>query len=123
MLFRSLDKVKLIQVILKLSQNSIEAIKDYKESNLKIMVSTNFINDYIEVDFRDNGPGIPKELIGKIIKSYFTTKAHGTGLGLGICRTIIEAHGGKLIIKEPEYGNGAWIQFMLPFNYSKDLNA
>lgn len=111
------DKIKFMQVILNLAQNSVEASKYHMISHLKISIETKLIGDYIEVNFKDNGPGIPKELIDKIMKSYFTTKSHGTGLGLGICRTIIEAHGGKLMIKESS-DKGAWIRFTLPVLHS-----
>lgn len=111
----NLDKIKIIQVILNLIQNSIEAMAQDKKHLLVIRIISQKEEDHIKVIFRDNGPGIPEILADKILKSYFTTKPHGTGLGLPICKTLIEAHGGKLIIHygEPE---GAFIYFTLPLD-------
>lgn len=109
-----IDRVKIIQVILNLVQNSIEAITN-KSKKLIIEIKTEFNNQYIEISVCDNGPGIPEKLADKIMKSYFTTKKHGTGLGLPICRTLIEAHGGRLFIKKAAH-KGACILFTLPIS-------
>jgi len=106
------DKIKIMQVILNLSQNSMEAFEDTHQSKLKIYIDTEIKDGFLEVNFRGNGPGIYPELFDKIMKSYFTTKKHGAGLGLRICRTIIKKHGGKLFLKKAK--KGAWIIFTLP---------
>lgn len=106
------DRVKIMQVILNLGRNSIEALKGAAVENPEITLSTHLNNDYIEVYFQDNGPGIPAEIHDKILHSYFTTKPQGTGLGLSICRTIVLAHGGGLSVsKVPQ---GACFVFTLP---------
>lgn len=106
------DRLKIIQVILNLVQNSVEALHD-NMSEPKITILTSLINNQIiEVNFQDNGPGIPQEIADKIMTSYYTTKPRGTGLGLAICRKLIEAHGGKLVLKEADVG--AWFCFSLP---------
>jgi two-component system sensor kinase FixL len=62
---------------------------------------------------RDNGPGIPAEIKDKLLTTYFTTKPQGTGLGLGICNTLIKEHFGHFKIQEHD-GPGAWFMFTLP---------
>lgn len=108
----ALDKIKIIQVILNLTQNSIEASQHSKNHYLVITIGTKMAGGMVEIHFKDNGPGIPLEIADKITNSYFTTKTRGAGLGLAICRTLIEAHGGKLFIKQSN--RGAWIVFTLP---------
>lgn len=61
----------------------------------------------------DTGPGFSREIISKVFKPFFTTKAHGRGMGLAICRSIIEAHGGQFTIN-PNTNNHSWIRFTLP---------
>jgi two-component system sensor kinase FixL len=62
---------------------------------------------------RDTGPGIGPDLLDRIFDSFFTTKSEGTGVGLSISRTIVEAHGGR-IWAEPANGGGAAFRFTLP---------
>ncbi len=106
-----LDKVKITQVILNLAQNSIEAFNKLDPSLLKISIESELRDNFIEINFKDNGPGIPAEVCNKIMQSYFSTK-ESTGLGLHICRNLIQAHGGKLDILKST--NGAHISFTLP---------
>jgi len=110
-----IDKIKITQVILNLIQNSIEAFHNHTDKKLIIKIESTILNNDIEIRIKDNGPGIPNEIIDKIMKSYFTTKSQGTGLGLAICRTLIKAHNGNLIIS-PQNGIGANIYFSLPLN-------
>ncbi|QRN03034.1 hypothetical protein GH742_03680 [Legionella sp. MW5194] len=106
------DRVKIMQVILNLGRNSIEALSGAAVENPEIKLSTQLSNDHIVVYFQDNGPGIPAEIQDKILHSYFTTKPQGTGLGLSICRTIIMAHGGVLSVHK--VAQGACFVFTLP---------
>ncbi|MDX1838368.1 PAS domain-containing sensor histidine kinase [Legionella taurinensis] len=106
------DRVKIMQVILNLGRNSIEALKGADVENPEITLATHLTNDHIVVYFQDNGPGIPPEIQDKILHSYFTTKPQGTGLGLSICRTIIMAHGGVLSVHK--VAQGACFVFTLP---------
>lgn len=111
----TLNKIQIKQVVLNLARNSIESLKAGCEENAELLIETNLSGNYIQVHIRDNGQGIPAEFINKIFNQYFTTKEQGTGLGLGICRTLIEEHQGQLIVKEHE-GEGAWFMFTLPVN-------
>lgn len=69
--------------------------------------------DYVEVVFADDGPGIPRELLGRIFEPYFTTKPGGNGLGLATARRIVEQHGGSLTAASPS-GRGAVFTLLLP---------
>lgn len=109
------DKIKIMQVISNLIRNSIEAIQDQQLSHLEISMETICIHNEIVFHCRDNGPGIPKNHMSKILNSYFTTKPRGTGLGLAICRSLIEAHGGKFIVQDHDE-IGAWLTFTLPIH-------
>jgi two-component system sensor kinase FixL len=108
-----LDKVQIMQVILNLVRNSIEALQLSITLNPCIMIETEVNDEYVLVHCRDNGPGIAEEFKNKILNTYFTSKSYGTGLGLIICRSLIEAHGGELcFIDIPD--QGAWFQIKLP---------
>jgi PAS domain S-box-containing protein len=111
-----IDKVQIGQVISNLLRNAIEAIQQNKNiTNPQITVKTTLKKNEVWVDVIDNGPGCPSEIITKLFTPYFTTKATGMGMGLAICRTIIEAHHGNLTIL-PNAKQGAWFRFTLPIN-------
>ena len=111
------NKIQIMQVILNLAHNSIEALQSACEEKPEITIETYLYNDFLYINIKDNGPGIPKEFRNLILNTYFTTKRKGTGIGLGICRTLIEAHGGKLSI-QPSETKGACFIFTLPVNSS-----
>ncbi|AYK03141.1 ATP-binding protein [Legionella sainthelensi] len=106
----NIDRIQIMQIILNLAKNSIEAM----ESNPSPEITIKTVNklEYIEIHLRDNGPGINKEHKEKILHSYFTTKPQGSGLGLTICKNLVEAHKGKLLVQNSE--KGAWFIFTLP---------
>ena len=106
------DRIQIMQVILNLARNSIEAMQEEKNDAPELSIKTMSTDEYIEVHIRDNGPGITLEQQEKILNSYFTTKPQGTGLGLTICQNLVEEHGGKLYVKNSKVG--AWFIFTLP---------
>jgi two-component system sensor kinase FixL len=112
------DRVQLQQVLLNLIMNACEAMTHTHKKNCSLSVCTEQIDDKnIRISVCDQGPGIPFENIESIFKPFFTTKAHGMGLGLTICRTIIAAHGGQLwAVNTPA---GTTFYFMLPI-YPQD---
>lgn len=111
----SVDKIQLQQVMLNLIQNAIEAMKEIDQRKRRIQIQTNTLENSIAITVNDSGPGFPKETINKVFNPFFTTKAHGRGMGLAICRSIIEAHGGQFTIN-PNTNNQHWIRFTLPIN-------
>lgn len=112
--FIFIDKIQIQQVLLNLIQNAIEAMHEINKSEKRICIDTKAVNsDTIEITLNDTGPGFSKEAINKVFMPFFTTKAHGRGMGLAICRSIIEAHGGQFTIN-PNTNSESWIRFSLP---------
>lgn len=112
----SADRIQLQQVILNLVQNGMEAMHELDSRSRKIQIQSRALNQKsIEITVCDTGPGFSKEMIHKVFEPFFTTKANGRGMGLAICRSIIEAHGGHFSI-HPNSNNQSWIRFILPFN-------
>lgn len=114
--FIFIDKIQIQQVLLNLLQNAIEAMQESHVKDKRIHIYTAFTNaENIEVTLSDTGTGFSKEIINKVFMPFFTTKAHGRGMGLAICRSIIEAHGGQFTIN-PNTANNSWIRFTLPIS-------
>ena len=110
------DRVELQQVILNLILNAIEAMSAMSEGSRELLItkSTNESNDVL-VAVRDSGPGLAPAAIEHLFKAFYTTKPGGMGMGLSICRSIIEAHGGRLWASA-NTPRGAVFQFTLPSN-------
>ncbi len=108
------DRVQLQQVILNLIVNAIEAMSGPDEAPRDLLVSTEKDEpDGVLVAVRDSGPGLAPENLDRLFEAFYTTKASGMGMGLSICRSIIEAHGGRLWADANE-PRGAVFQFTLP---------
>ncbi|MBV9575056.1 MAG: PAS domain S-box protein [Gammaproteobacteria bacterium] len=111
--FIFIDKIQIQQVLLNLMQNAIEAMQENHVKEKRIYIQTKTYSENIEITIRDTGLGFSKEVVNKVFMPFFTTKAHGRGMGLAICRSIIEAHGGQFTINPNSNGN-SWIRFSLP---------
>lgn len=107
-----LDKVQVQQVLLNLMRNAIEAMSETPRRNLTI-VSEATADEMVCLRVTDTGVGIAPEAAANLFNPFFTTKPHGMGVGLSICRTIIESHGGK-IWTEPNPGGGTVFCFTVP---------
>jgi PAS domain S-box-containing protein len=106
------DRVQLQQVAMNLILNSFEAMKDVDGVRELVITSQLSQNGQILFSFSDTGIGLPPHFEEKIFDAFFTTKPQGTGMGLRICRSIIESHGGSLSATGAP-GNGATFQFNL----------
>ena len=108
------DRVQLQQVALNLILNAVEAMRsvDDRSRELRISSDQNEAGDVL-VTVCDTGPGIAPENLDRVFESFFTTKSSGVGIGLSICRSIVEAHGGSLWASANEL-RGAKFQFTLP---------
>jgi two-component system sensor kinase FixL len=105
------DKVQIQQVILNLIRNALEAMAGVPGREL--VVSTAIQDeDMAVISVRDTGSGISPEVADRLFQPFVTTKSEGMGVGLSICRTIVEAHGGKIWV-EPTPGGGATFRFTL----------
>jgi two-component system sensor kinase FixL len=107
----SIDKIQIQQVMINLVRNAVEAMQDTPRRALS--VSTERDGAFAIVSVADTGPGLAPEIVQSLFKPFVTTKEHGLGIGLSICRTIIEAHGGKLWM-EPNKDGGTIFRFRLP---------
>jgi|GEM_PF-2846819 len=107
------DKVQLEQVILNLVKNGLEAMEETAWTERSLVISTAIIDGKIEIAVCDSGKGIGEEDIAKVFESFFTTKPYGLGIGLSICRSIIESHGGKIWAKK-NTDQGMTFRFTLP---------
>jgi PAS domain S-box-containing protein len=90
------DRVQLQQVLLNLIINAIEAMRDVGEEERELLISTRNEPDRVSVEVRDSGPGFAPVALDHVFEPFYTTKPGGLGLGLSICRSIIEAHNGRL---------------------------
>jgi len=107
------DRTQLQQVAMNLIVNSIEAVKDVDGVREIVIKSQRSEDEQILISVSDTGIGFPVQEAERIFAPFFTTKPHGTGMGLRISRSIIEAHGGRLwAVGSP--GRGATFQMNLP---------
>ncbi len=106
------DRVQLQQVFMNLMLNGIDAMKDMSGGS-ELTIKSEVENGQLMISVGDTGVGLPKEQEDQIFRAFFTTKDHGTGMGLPISRSIIESHGGRLWATGNS-GRGATFQFILP---------
>jgi two-component system sensor kinase FixL len=109
------DRVQLQQVIINLVVNGIEAMAAITDRRRELKVRTAVDGNNVLVAMEDNGIGVESETIDRLFGPFYTTKPKGLGMGLSICRSIIEAHNGRLWASA-NAGPGATFQFTLPFN-------
>ena len=108
------DGVQLQQVILNLIVNAIEAMSGTSEAPRDLLIGAEKADpDGVLVAVRDSGPGLAPETLERLFDAFYTTKASGMGMGLSICRSIIEAHGGRLWASA-NLPRGAVFQFTVP---------
>ena len=108
------DRVQLQQVVLNLTMNGIEAMADSEPGQRRLEIrSANEESGHVLVAVEDTGPGLDLAQADRLFEAFFTTKPDGMGMGLSICRSIIDAHGGRLWAS-PNRPNGAIFQFTLP---------
>jgi PAS domain S-box-containing protein len=112
------DRVQLQQVALNLLLNGFDAIADQPDDvhRRKVVVRTSIpaAGQEIEVAVSDSGPGIDERQMPRIFEPFFTTKRGGLGMGLSICRSIVEKHGGHIGVVNNQHGRGATVSFRLP---------
>lgn len=109
------DRTQLQQVIVNLAVNAMQAIAQAESPRRQITIRTAMIEPAtLNCLVEDSGPGIEPEHLSRLFDSFFTTKQGGMGMGLPICRSIIEAHGGRITAESAGADGGARFSFTLP---------
>jgi PAS domain S-box-containing protein len=117
------DRVELQQVILNLILNAVEAMSCLDEEARELRISTNTdTSNGVLFTARDTGPGLEPTSEARLFEAFYTTKPDGMGMGLAICRSIIETHGGRLWVTANE-PRGAVFQFTLPSEQDESVRA
>ena len=107
------DRVQLQQVLLNLITNAIDSMASVTDRPHMLSVRSENLEDYILISVQDSGTGINPEHTERLFDAFFTTKSNGIGLGLSICRSIVESHGGRMSVF-PAHPHGSVFQVMLP---------
>jgi C4-dicarboxylate-specific signal transduction histidine kinase len=107
------DRVQLQQVLLNLIINAIEAMRDAGVEERELLICSRNEPDGVSVEVRDSGPGFAPADLDRVFEAFYTTKPSGLGLGLSICRSIIEAHNGRLWANS-NIPRGAIVGFIAP---------
>jgi two-component system sensor kinase FixL len=114
------DKVQIQQVLLNLLRNAVEAMEASQRRELVISTAA-ADDDTITISVADTGAGIAPELMSQLFQPFVTNKRHGMGVGLSICRTIVEAHGGQIVV-EPNPIGGTIFRFTLRAASGEDFS-
>jgi len=107
------DENEIRQLILNLTRNAQEAVAERG----RIILSTSVVGDTVELTVKDNGRGIPQEILARLGTPFFTTKEKGTGLGLAVCYRIVERHNAKLVVETSTEGT----KFIIKFNLKQQV--
>jgi two-component system, LuxR family, sensor kinase FixL len=103
-----IDKIQIQQVLLNLIRNATEAMAD--STHRELSITTARAGDMVEISVADTGPGLPESVRARLFQPFVSTKPNGMGVGLSVCRTIVEAHGGELRAID---GDGGGTVFLL----------
>lgn len=107
------DRIQLQQVILNLAMNAIEAMNSVTGRSRVLTIRSQIVAHSVAILVDDSGPGIDPSALDRVFQTFFSTKAAGMGMGLSICRSIVEAHGGKVSVSNME-PCGAAFRILLP---------
>jgi PAS domain S-box-containing protein len=112
----SVDRVQIQQVVINLMMNAVQAMSAVNDRVRRLKIVTHKVDDgHAQLSVEDTGSGISEENSHRLFSPFFTTRKDGMGIGLSICRSIVEAHGGR-IWAESQEGEGTTMQFILPLD-------
>jgi len=109
-----IDRIQIQQVLINLFKNAAEAMEHSTRRNLNIAIGR-AASDLLQVSVADSGPGISQDVRDRLFQPFVSDKANGMGMGLSICRGIVEAHGGRLWL-ESNPGGGSVFRFNIPMD-------
>lgn len=112
------DRVQIQQVVSNLVRNALEAMEN--SGRRELTITTNALDGHLEVAVADTGSGVPERIRGDLFQPFMSTKPGGMGLGLSICRSIVEVHGGR-IDYEPRKDGGSLFRFTLQVPPAQDM--
>ncbi|MCH4559158.1 PAS domain-containing sensor histidine kinase [Mesorhizobium jarvisii] len=115
------DRIQVQQVLINLMRNAMEAMRDSKLRELTVRTAPDG-DGYVAVEVADTGPGISEDIASRLFQPFVTSKASGMGIGLSICRRIVEAHGGSISVSSNSHG-GATFRFLLPTAAEENADA
>ena len=115
------DKIQIQQILLNLIRNSVEAMQSGARRELRLSAAR-ADNDMVRLSVADTGSGLAPEVVSQLFQPFVTTKQHGMGVGLSICRTIVESHGGQ-IWAEPNSSGGTVFHFTLRGVRKEDIDG
>jgi two-component system sensor kinase FixL len=114
------DRTQIEQVLVNLIRNAIDAIDGAAGDERLVVLGARAVKGWAEVSVRDSGPGVPPELVEKMFKPFFTTKALGLGMGLALSRSFLEAHHGRIWMENPDDGRpGVLVRFAIRLQSSR----
>lgn len=102
------DRIQLQQVFVNLIMNACDAIDDTSRRRGTIWITSWLVGTFVHITIEDSGAGLPPRQAERVFEPFFTTKKHGIGIGLSICKTIVEVHGGQIQITTPTRGGSAF---------------
>lgn len=103
------DVVLIEQLIVNLARNAVDAMTSGGTRKPRITLTATDTGNYVEISIADNGPGLSAAAKEHLFDSFFTTKAKGLGLGLAICRSLVESHGGRIWTENPSEGGAKFV--------------
>jgi two-component system, LuxR family, sensor kinase FixL len=108
------DRIEIEQVVVNLLVNALQAMEGGQSARREVTVTARRLEGEVECVIADTGPGISEADPERLFERFFTTRTDGMGLGLAICRTIVEAHDGRIAIANRNGGAGAYSTLVFP---------
>lgn len=112
-LFALVDEVQIQQVLLNLIANAVDAMSGRPPEERRLLLTAVRVGPWVELSVHDSGTGIDETDCDRVFDTFFTTKPDGIGVGLAICHTIIQRHGGSIRLR-PGFTHGTVAQFRIP---------
>ncbi len=107
------DRIQIAQVVLNLLRNALDAMHETEPERRYVVITTRRVDSAVEISVQDAGPGLTDAEVRQMFNPFFTTKEHGMGLGLTICQTLVQAHGGRIWVQS-DAPHGTVFRFTLP---------